>query len=99
MRFLVAATPKIPPAPERMPAMIDAAEAWQERHSDKLQDFGLFPGGGGFGIAEVPDEATLHSMLAQMPRVFLMLRREWNTAPGPPFSPLTWVEPYRRGTS
>ena len=33
------------------------------------------------------------SMLAQMPSVFLMLRSEWKTAPGPPFSPLTWVAP------
>jgi len=39
------------------------------------------------------------SMLAQMLSVFLMLRREWNTAPGPPFSPLIWVAPWRRGIS
>ncbi|MEZ5136637.1 MAG: hypothetical protein R2699_16700 [Acidimicrobiales bacterium] len=39
------------------------------------------------------------SMSAQMDKVLAMLRSEWNTAPGPPFSPLTWVAPYRRGIS
>jgi hypothetical protein len=39
------------------------------------------------------------SMSAQMPSVFLMLRSEWNTAPGPPFSPLIWRAPWRLGIS
>ena len=39
------------------------------------------------------------SMWAQMPRVLWMLRREWNTAPGPPFSPLICRAPWRFGTS
>ena len=33
------------------------------------------------------------SMLSQMLSVFLMLRSEWNTAPGPPFSPVIWRAP------
>jgi hypothetical protein len=32
-------------------------------------------------------------MLAQMLSVFLMLSRERNAAPGPPFSRLSWVNP------
>ena len=33
------------------------------------------------------------SMSAQMPSVLRMLRNEWNTAPGPPFSPWIWRAP------
>ena len=33
------------------------------------------------------------SMSAQMPSVLVIERSEWNTAPGPPFSPLIWRAP------
>ena len=39
------------------------------------------------------------SMLRQMLSVLLMLRSEWNTAPGPPFSPVICVAPYLLGIS
>ena len=39
------------------------------------------------------------SMSAQMPSVLCTLRSVWNTAPGPPFSPLIWRAPWRLGTS
>ncbi len=39
------------------------------------------------------------SMSAQMPSMVLMDRSEWKTAPGPPFSPVMWVAPYRAGIS
>ena len=39
------------------------------------------------------------SMSAQMSSIVLIERSEWNTAPGPPFSPVIWVAPYRQGTS
>ena len=39
------------------------------------------------------------SMSAQMPSMVRMDRSEWNTPPGPPFSPVIWVAPYRRGIS
>ena len=67
MRFLVTATPKFPAPPDQIIALIDRAEQWQERYSDRLEVFGLFPGGGGFAIADVPDEATLHRMMVEMP--------------------------------
>jgi muconolactone delta-isomerase len=67
MRFLVVATPKLPAPPEMVPSMIDAAEQWQQRFDDKLEAFGLFPGGGGFGIADVADEGELHRMILEMP--------------------------------
>ena len=67
MRFLVVATQKFPAPPEIGPGLIDAAEEWQKRYSDKLEVFGLVPGGGGFGIADVADEAELHRIVFENP--------------------------------
>lgn len=67
MKFLVVATPKIPPPPEMLISMLDRGEEWQQRYEDKFDAFGIFPGGGGFGIVDVKDEAELHRMMAEMP--------------------------------
>jgi hypothetical protein len=67
MRFLVVATPKTTPPPEMIPSMIDRSEEWQQRYTDKFETFGLFPGGGGFAVADVSDEAELHRMIIEMP--------------------------------
>jgi muconolactone delta-isomerase len=67
MRFLVVATPKFPAPPEIVPTLIDRAEQWQKRYDDKFAVFGLFPGGGGFAVADVSDEAELHRMIVEMP--------------------------------
>jgi hypothetical protein len=67
MKFLVVATPKFLAPPEMIPALIDGAEGWQQRYEDKFEAFGLFPGGGGFAIANVSDEAELHRMIVEMP--------------------------------
>jgi muconolactone delta-isomerase len=69
MRFLVVATPKTTPPPDMIPMMIDRSEEWQQRYTDagKFEAFGLFPGGGGFAIADVADEAELHRMILEMP--------------------------------
>lgn len=67
MKFLVVATPKTTAPPEMIPMMIDRSEEWQQRYEDKFEAFGLFPGGGGFAIADVTDEAELHRMIVEMP--------------------------------
>ena len=67
MRFLVVASPKTTPPPEIIPMMIDRSEEWQRRYEDKFEVFGLFPGGGGFAVADVTDEAELHRMIVEMP--------------------------------
>jgi hypothetical protein len=68
MRFLVLSTPRATIPPELLPALVDRAEQWQERYSDHFPvGIGLFPGGGGFGILDAPDEATLHKIIAEMP--------------------------------
>ena len=67
MRFLVVVTPKHPAPPDRVLQMIDGLEAWHDRHSDKFESFGLFPGGGGYGVVEIGDEASLHRIIAENP--------------------------------
>jgi muconolactone delta-isomerase len=67
MRFLVSATPRFPAPPEIVLGLIDAAEEWQKRYASRLEAFGLFPGGGGFGIIDVSDEGELHRILGEMP--------------------------------
>ena len=67
MRFLVVATPKTAVPPDMVPMMIDRSEEWQQRYQGKLESFGLFPGGGGFGIVDVSDEAELHRIIVEMP--------------------------------
>ena len=67
MRFLVVATPKFAAPPEMIVTMIDRSEEWHQRHDDKFEASGLFPGGGGFAIADVSDEAELHRMIVEHP--------------------------------
>lgn len=89
MRFLVVSTPRVPIPPDQLPGMIDRAEQWQERYADHLpHGIGIFPGGGGFGILDAPDEATVHRILTEMPfspfstlevRVFVDSSTGWST--------------------
>lgn len=67
MRALVVSIPRQTPPPDVVLGMVDAAEAWQERWSGSLESFGLFPGGGGYGVVDVADEAELHRLMAEMP--------------------------------
>lgn len=67
MRFLTVSTPRGGLPPEQLPAMFDGAMAWEDRHRDHIEILGMFPGGGGFAIFDVPDEQTLYRMVAEMP--------------------------------
>jgi muconolactone delta-isomerase len=67
MRVLVIATPRTTAPPEMIMGLIDRAEEWHQRYEEKFESFGLFPGGGGFGVADVKDDAELHRMMAEMP--------------------------------
>jgi muconolactone delta-isomerase len=67
MKFLVVGLPKHQIPPEQLPGVIDGAIAWSERYQGKLDAFGMFPGGGGFGIADVSDETELNQMIIDMP--------------------------------
>ena len=67
MRVLVVGTPKFPVPPDQLPAMADAALAWYQRYQDRMEVFGNFPGGGGFGVVNVDDAETLNQMMLEMP--------------------------------
>ena|SRR6476660_830221 len=67
MRALVVATPAHPIAPEALPEILQEALGWSERHAEELEEFGLFPGGGGFGIVNVADEAAFNQLMLEMP--------------------------------
>lgn len=67
MRALVIGTPKFQIPPEQLPSVVDGAIAWADRYQDRLEAFGAFPGGGGFGIANVKDEEELNQLVIDMP--------------------------------
>ena len=67
MRFLIVSTPRTTPPADMLLGMLDRSEEWHQRYADRLESFGLFPGGGGFGVIDIHDEAELHRMLAEMP--------------------------------
>src|SRR5262245_23538916 len=67
MRALVIGTPKFQIPPDQLPAVAEGALSWYERHQDKFEAFGTFPGGGGFGVVEVADEVELNQLIIEMP--------------------------------
>jgi len=67
MRLLVVSTPRGEIPPERLPPLLDAMLEWYDRYQGKLDAFGSFIGGGGFGVVDVADENELHQMMLEMP--------------------------------
>ena len=67
MHVLVVATPQHPIPPSEMPGIVEGAADWFERHKDELEAFGLFPGGGGFGVVDVADGEHLNQLMLEMP--------------------------------
>jgi hypothetical protein len=67
MRVLVVGTPKFQIPPDQLPSIVEGAIAWHERYEDKFESFGLFPGGGGFGVINVKDEVELNQLIIEMP--------------------------------
>ena len=68
MRALVVVEPRFPVPPEMFPTLLDGFAAWRDLHRDIMESFEFFVGGGGgFGVVNVPDEATLNRMMVQYP--------------------------------
>ena len=68
MRFLIIVSNRFPIPPERLPELIEAFADWRERYKSFSETFEFFAGGGGgFGIVNVPDEATLHQSMTEYP--------------------------------
>ena len=68
MRFLVVSLPSSAPVPtELLPGLLDAEREWRGRYDDRIDSYGWFAGGGGFGIVDAGDEATLSRMVTEHP--------------------------------
>jgi muconolactone delta-isomerase len=53
---------------EQIGPLLAAFKAWRAQHRASLEGFWFFAGGGGgCGIANVPDEMALHVMMASYP--------------------------------
>ena len=50
------------------PPLFDGFAAWRARHRDSMESFEFFAGGGGgFGVVNVADEATLNQIMVEHP--------------------------------
>src|SRR3712207_9488254 len=68
LRVFVLVEPKFFVPPEMFPTLLDGFAAWREAHRESMEAFEFFAGGGGgFGILNVPDEATLNRIMVQYP--------------------------------
>jgi hypothetical protein len=68
MRVLTMVQPRFFIPPEALPGLIAGFVAWRERYLGNMEAFEFFAGSaGGFGILNVPDEATLSRMFIEYP--------------------------------
>jgi hypothetical protein len=68
MRAFVLVEPKFFTPPEAFLALLEGFAAWRDANREHMESFEFFAGGGGgFGIFNGPDEATLHGMMVQYP--------------------------------
>ena len=68
MRVFVLVEPKFFAPPEVFPALIEGFLAWRDTNREHMESFEFFAGGGGgFGIFNGPDEATLNRIMVQYP--------------------------------
>ena len=68
MRVFVLVEPKFFTPPEVFPTLLDGFADWRDAHRESMEAFEFFAGsGGGFGIFNVPDEATLNRIMVQYP--------------------------------
>src|SRR3712207_9385843 len=68
LRVFVLVEPKFFVPPEMFPTLLDGFAAWRDANRENMEAFEFFAGGGGgFGILNVPDEATLNRIMVQYP--------------------------------
>ena len=68
MRTVVIVRPQFPVPPDQLPTLFDGFADWRERYRDSMESFEFFAGGGGgFGVFNVPDEATLNQIMVEYP--------------------------------
>ena len=68
MRVFVLVEPKFFVSPDMFPGLLEGFADWRERYRDRMEAFEFFAGGGGgFGVFNVADEATLNQMMIEYP--------------------------------
>ena len=68
MRAFVMVEPKFFTPPEVFPTLLEHFAAWRDANREHMESFEFFAGGGGgFGIFNGPDEATLNRIMFQYP--------------------------------
>ena len=68
MRAFVLVEPKFLTPPEIFPTLLEGFAAWRDTNREHMESFEFFAGGGGgFGIFNGPDEATLNRIMVQYP--------------------------------
>jgi hypothetical protein len=68
MRIFVMSQPRFPVPPEQLPALMQGFVAWREKYRSVMEAFEFFAGGGGgFGVLNIPDEATLNQIMLEYP--------------------------------
>src|SRR5215208_3487301 len=68
MRVFVLVEPKFFVSPDMFPSLLEGFADWRERYRDRMESFEFFAGGGGgFGVVNVADEATLNQMMVEYP--------------------------------
>ena len=68
MRIFVMSQPRFPVPPEQLPALTQGFVAWREKYRSVTESFEFFAGNnGGFGVLNVPDEATLNQIMIEYP--------------------------------
>src|SRR3712207_3382370 len=68
LRVFVLVEPKFFVPPETFPTLLDGFAAWRDAHRESMEAFEFFVGGGGgFGVFNVADEATLNRIMVQYP--------------------------------
>src|SRR5215207_5902769 len=65
MRVFVLVEPKFFVSPDMFPSLLEGFADWRERYRDRMESF--VGGGGGFGVFNVADEATLNQMMVEYP--------------------------------
>jgi hypothetical protein len=67
MKYLVVARPRDQIPPEQVLMLTEAAKQWYDRYEDRLESFGNFASGGGYGLISADDEQALWSIIWEMP--------------------------------
>ncbi len=68
MRVFILVEPKFFVPPDMFPDLLEGFADWRERYKDRMESFEFFAGGGGgFGVLNVADEATLNQIMVEYP--------------------------------